>query len=83
MAVAALDGTVLALKSEIRGFVTEGFKVQLNDVRSPSFVIRVTVFALGSFHFEIAAMKPFLPFEVNTHRLVARQALLILPALLE
>jgi hypothetical protein len=50
MAVTALDGTMLAFEDEIRGFMTEGFQVQLNDVRPPSLVIRVAVLALTPFH---------------------------------
>ena len=34
MTVAALDGTMLALEDEIRGFMIESFQVQLNDVRT-------------------------------------------------
>jgi hypothetical protein len=79
MAVAALDGTMFALENEIRSFMIEGFQIQLNDVRGPSFMIGVTVFALATFHLGIDAMKPFFLFEVDPHRLVARQALLVLP----
>jgi hypothetical protein len=80
MAVAALDGTMLALEDEIRSFMIKGFQVQLNDVRGPSFMIGVTVLALAAFHLGVEAMKPFFLFEVDAHRLVARHALLILPA---
>ena len=51
MAMTALDGTMLAFEDEIRGFMTEGFQVQLNNVRPPSLVIRVAVLALTPFHF--------------------------------
>lgn len=80
MAVAALGGTMLALEDEVRCFMTEGFQVQLNDVCGPAFMVGVTMFALVPFHLGIAAMKPFFLFEVNTHRLVALQALFILSA---
>ena len=83
MAMAALDGTMLALEDEIRGFMIEDFQVQLNNVCGPAFMVGVTMLALLPLHLGIAAMKPFFLFEVNAHRLVARQALLILPALFE
>lgn len=83
MAVAAFDGTMLSLEDEIRSFMTEGFQVQLNDVRGPSLMISVAVLALAPFHLGIAAMKPLFLFEVYSHRFVALQALLILPALFE
>jgi len=83
MTVAALDGTMLAFEDEICGFMIEGFQVQLNDVRAPAFMVGVAVLALAPLHLGIAAMKTSFPFEVNTHRLVAIQALLILPAFFE
>lgn len=79
MAVPTLDGTMLAFENEVRGFMTESFQVQLNNVRSPPFVIRVAMLALTSLHFGVAAMKPSLLFEVNAHRLVARHTLFVLP----
>jgi hypothetical protein len=83
MAVAAFDGTMFALEYKVSGLVVEGFQVQLYDVCGSSFVIGMAMLALHPFHLGIAAMKPFFLFEVNTHRLVACQALLILPAFFE
>lgn len=83
MTVAALDGTMFALENEVRRFMAKRFQVQLNDVRTPSLVIGMAVLALGSLHLGIAAMKPLLLFEIDTHRLVTLQTLLILSALFE
>ena len=83
MAMATLGGTMLAFEDEVRGFMLEGFQVQLSDVRGPAFMFGVAMFALADFHLGIAAMKSFFSFEVNAHRLVALQALLVLPAFFE
>jgi hypothetical protein len=83
MAATALDGTMLALEGEIRVFVIERFQVQLNNICAPAFMVGVAMLALDPFYLGITAMKSFFLFEVNAHRLVACQALLILPTFFE
>ena len=80
MTMTAFDRAMLSLKNEICGFMSKGFHIQLNDIRASSFMLCMTMLALFPFHLEVPAMKPLLLFEVYTNRLMALQALHVLPA---
>ena len=71
---------VRADQRELGHSMIKGVRVEAYDIRVAPLVIGVAVLALLPLHLGIAAMKPFFLFEVNAHRLVACQALLILPA---
>jgi hypothetical protein len=79
MAVAALNRAMFSLEDKIRGLMIKGFQIQLDDIRASSFMISVTMLALLPFHLEVPAMKPLLLFEVYAYRLMALQALHVLP----
>jgi hypothetical protein len=80
MAVAALNRAMFSLEVKIRGLMFKGFQIQLDDIRASSFMLCMTMLALFPFHLEVPAMKPLLLFEVYAYRLMALQALHVLPA---
>lgn len=80
MAVATLNRAMFTLEDKIRGFMIKGFQIQLDDIRTSSFMLRVTMLTLLIFYLEVLTMKSLLLFEVYAYRLMALQALLVLPA---
>lgn len=83
VATATFYGTMLTLEFEVRHFMVECFQIQLNDIGFSSLVICMAVFAFAVFYLGISTMKSFVLFEIDSHRLVALQAFLVLTAFFE